>query len=167
MTKIVFFILCSLTVNSFAFTLSSPAFTPNTNIPTQYTCEGANISPPLSWQGAPENTQSFVLILEDPTAPAGTWTHWVLYNIPANLQQLAEATPIPAGSSMGMNSWGNPSYEGPCPPSGQHRYYFKLYALDTQIDVKDHIDTTTLVSTIKPHIIGTAELLGLYSKKTQ
>ncbi|KKL66619.1 hypothetical protein LCGC14_2143140, partial [marine sediment metagenome] len=108
-------------------------------IPTKYTCDDQDISPPLQWGDPPEGTRSFALICDDPDAPVGTWVHWVLYNLPASARDLPEAVPSDAelsgGGRHGQNSWRRPGYGGPCPPGGTHRYFFKLYALDDELDL--------------------------------
>lgn len=148
-----------------ALMIRSPAFAENGTIPTKFTCEGDDISPALSWQGAPTNTKSFVLIMDDPDAPVGIWDHWLLFNIPANTNSLPEnLSSLPSGTQIGKNSWNKASYGGPCPPDGEHRYFFKLYALDTKLNLsnpqKDEIE-----SAMQGHILATATLMGKYVKK--
>src|SRR5260370_557971 len=124
-----------------ALILTSPAFANNGAIPKQYSCGGTDISPPLQWSGAPQGTQSFALIIDDPDAPDPrapkmTWVHWVLYNVPADthgLPQDAASGGLPAGAKQGLNDWKRAGYGGPCPPIGRHRYFHKLYALDTRL----------------------------------
>ena len=114
-----------------ALTLNSPVFNQGARIPTQFTCDDKDISPALHWQDAPEGTKSFAMIFDDPDAPMGTWDHWLLFNIPANVTELAEdISQLPPGTKEGMNSWGRTGYGGPCPPDREHRYFLKLYALD-------------------------------------
>src|SRR5260370_13904728 len=117
------------------FKLTSTAFPERQAIPRQYTCDGFNVSPPLEWSGAPQGIKSFALICDDPDAPAGTWVHWVLYNLPGDRIGLVENVPttesVPGGGLQGTNDFNKIGYGGPCPPSGTHRYFFKLYALDT------------------------------------
>lgn len=149
--------------NAMAFTLTSTAFSNGNTIPAKYTCDGANISPPLQWQDVPHDTQTFALIMDDPDAPAGTWDHWLLYNIPNNIQQLAEDIKIlPADTQIGLNSWRRQKYDGPCPPHGTHRYMFKLYALNNKLDLKDKISKAELMSAIKKHLLDVAILEGRY-----
>lgn len=143
-------------------TIESSAFNPNTTIPQQYTCDGANDSPPLTWKGGPEETKSYVLIVDDPDAPNGTWVHWLLFNIPADTHQLTEKNHIPNGAITGKNSWGNSEYGGPCPPSGRHRYFFKLYALDTVLKLDENARKEDLLNAMENHILAKAELIGLY-----
>lgn len=147
--------------------LTSSAFVDKELIPPEYTCDGENYSPPLKIDKVPENTQSLALIADDPDAPSGTFVHWVLYNIPSDKRELSERLPnIPQltdKSLQGKNSFGKIGYGGPCPPSGTHRYFFKLYALDTNPTLDP--DTTTkkeLENAMKGHILSEAELVGLY-----
>jgi len=154
------------------FNLSSPAFGPNGSIPTKYTCEGAGISPPLEWSGAPANTKSFALIVEDPDAPdpakpTRVVSHWVAYNIPASTTKLAEngsKAGMPPGSAQGSNERGDQAYMGLCPPIGRHRYFFKLFALDTLLKGLNNPKKADLEKAIQGHIVGTAELIGNYQK---
>src|SRR6266540_1402431 len=125
-----------------AFSLTSTAFTDGAAIPVKYTCDGADVSPPLAWSGAPAGTKSFALICDDPDAPRGTWVHWVLFNLPAQEKELAEGTPtsarLPNSARQGKNDFGNIGYGGPAPPKGKpHRYFFKLYALDQTLDLPE------------------------------
>lgn len=142
--------------------ITSPAFENNTSIPAKYTCEGANISPPLAFSDVPENTKSLVLIMDDPDAPIGTWVHWVLWNINPKITEIPENS-VPSDAMQGKTSRQN-SYGGPCPPSGVHRYFFKLFALDTILDISDQTDANGLVKVINKNIIAQAELIGLYQR---
>jgi hypothetical protein len=148
--------------------LKSTAFGTGEFIPRKYTCDGSDISPPLEWSDAPEDTRSFALIVDDPDAPGGTWVHWVLYNIPGNASSLAEnSAPDPRladGSMNGRNSWGKLGYGGPCPPSGTHRYFFRLYALDTVLNLSSGASKEQLLSAMKGHILAQAELMGKYKR---
>lgn len=150
------------------FELTSDAFAPGEAIPRQYTCDGDDISPPLAWSSPPPGVQSFALIADDPDAPMGVWIHWVLYNLPAHVRSLPEAVPataeLPDGSRHGKNSWQRLDYGGPCPPSGAHRYFFKLYALDTLLDLDVDAGKETLLRAIEGHILAQAELVGVYSR---
>lgn len=149
-----------------AFTLSSPAFANNQSIPELYTCDGKDISPPLQWNNSPQGTQSFALVMEDPDAPAGTWDHWILLNIPGNLNEITEAAKnIPAQVLIGKNSWGKQRYNGPCPPSGTHRYIFKLLALDKTLDLKSGANKKELQTALQGHVLESAQLIGLYQRK--
>ncbi len=148
--------------------LTSPAFAQGQPIPVKYTCRGEDISPALAWSEPPAGTQTFALIMDDPDAPAGTWVHWVLFNIPASARSLPEAFPseasLPDGSQSGKNSWGRTGYGGPCPPSGTHRYFFKLYALDEPLAIQPGADKGELEKAMVGHILATAELMGTFSK---
>jgi Raf kinase inhibitor-like YbhB/YbcL family protein len=154
-----------------AFRLISSAFTPGGSIPPRYTCEGADASPPLEWSDAPDGTRSFALIVDDPDAPdpakpQRVYVHWLLYNIPASMNKLAENAArgaLPKGSSHGSNDWGKQAYGGPCPPIGRHRYFFKLYALDTQLSLSNPTKAQ-LEQAMEGHTLGTAELMGTYAK---
>ena len=146
-----------------SLSLESPAFLANKPIPTEYTCKGEDHSPALGWRGAPAGTRSFVLIVDDPDAPHGTWVHWVLFNIPSTLSQLKPATELPAGTISGKNSWGTQGYRGPCPPSGTHRYFFTLYALDSRLTVNSSANKEDILNAMQTHILDSAELVGLYS----
>jgi Raf kinase inhibitor-like YbhB/YbcL family protein len=153
-----------------AFELTSAAFGPGEAIPRKYTCDGEDISPPLEWGDPPPGTQSFVFIFDDPDAPVGTWVHWVLYNLPAETRALPEAVPADAdladGGWHGENSWRRLGYGGPCPPSGTHRYFFKLYALDTVLDDLDAgASKKELLKAMEGHVLAEAELMGTYSRK--
>ena len=153
-------------------TITSTAFTNGESIPSKYSCEGDNVSPPLSWSGIPENTRSLALIVDDPDAPDPRaprmhWVHWVLYNIPADATGLAEAVTLaaqPAGTSEGINDWHRTGYGGPCPPVGKHRYFFKLYALDSVLDDLHRPTRAQLEAAMPGHVIATAELVGTYRK---
>jgi Raf kinase inhibitor-like YbhB/YbcL family protein len=148
--------------------LTSPAFAQGQPIPVKYTCKGEDISPALAWGDPPAGTQSFALIMDDPDAPVGTWVHWVLFNIPASARGLPEAFPadasLPDGSLSGKNSWGRTGYGGPCPPSGTHRYFFKLYALDETLAINPGADKGELEKAMVGHILASAELMGTFSK---
>jgi Raf kinase inhibitor-like YbhB/YbcL family protein len=132
-----------------------------------YTCDGQNISPPLSFSQVPETTKSLALIVDDPDAPAGSadpgWVHWIVYNIAAEAIAIGEDT-VPVGSSQGLTDFGNTSYGGPCPPSGQHRYFFTLYALDDSLTFSSPPTKGQLIEAMRNHIVGQTRLIGLYSK---
>ena len=149
------------------FTLSSAAFLGDEPIPAKYSCDGDDTSPSLVWSGAPENTDSFVLIMDDPDAPVGTWVHWVLFNLPGDAISLPENLPADAvfndGSQQGSNSWGNIGYGGPCPPSGTHRYFFKLYALESSLELVEGATKEDVISAVEGHILMETELMGIYS----
>lgn len=147
--------------------ITSPAFVNAGSIPSDFSCDGGDISPALTWTEPPAGTQSFALIMDDPDAPMGTWVHWVLYNIPASTRDLKEATPTDAqlsdGSLQGKTSAGSTGYHGPCPPSGTHRYFFKLYALDTMLPLSTNADKKELLAAMEGHILANAELMGTFS----
>jgi Raf kinase inhibitor-like YbhB/YbcL family protein len=151
--------------------LKSDAFVSGQSIPAKYSCIGKNISPALTWNEPPAGTQSFALIMEDPDAPMGTWVHWVLSNIPVDRRGLEEAVPVTGkniantnGIFVGKNSSGNIGYDGPCPPSGTHRYYFRLYALDIQIGLLPGAAKEDVLREMDGHVLAQAELLGTFSK---
>jgi hypothetical protein len=148
--------------------LTSPAFTHEAAIPERYTCVGEDISPALAWGEPPAGTQSFALIMDDPDAPGGTWVHWVLFNIPASARSLPETFPsdatLPDGSMSGNSSFGGPGYGGPCPPSGTHRYFFKLYALDEMLAISAGATKGELEKAMVGHILATGELMGTFTK---
>jgi Raf kinase inhibitor-like YbhB/YbcL family protein len=150
-------------------TVSSSAFPEGGTIPAKYTCDGNDVSPPLKWTGVPEATKSLALISDDPDAPMGTWVHWVMWNIPPSVQELAENVPpkpeLPDGSRQGISDFGRPGYGGPCPPSGVHRYYFRVYALDTMLDLPGSTRKADLLRAIKGHILAEGQLMGKYSKR--
>lgn len=149
--------------------LKSPAFTSGSMIPSVYTCEEKDISPPLTWSGVPPDTKSFVLICDDPDAPLSTWVHWVYYNIPASLTSLpkdVEKTERPAlGGIQGINSFGDLGYGGPCPPQGTHRYIFKLYALDIMLKLPTGAKKVDVLKAMDGHVLAHAELVGRYKKR--
>ena len=152
--------------------LTSAAFAALGAIPTLHTCEGRDVSPPLAWTGVPPAAKSLVLIVDDPDAPDPkapkmTWVHWLLYNLPATAAGLAEgvaSSALPAGTREGRNDWKRTGYGGPCPPIGRHRYFFKLYALDTQLEL-DAPTKSQLEAAMKGHIVGQADVIGTYEKK--
>ncbi|MHB8777444.1 MAG: YbhB/YbcL family Raf kinase inhibitor-like protein [Anaerolineales bacterium] len=150
-----------------SFEITSPAFANAEAIPADYSCKGRNISPALIWSEPPAATQSFALIMDDPDAPMGTWVHWVLFNIPASTRDLKESTStdpqLSDGSLQGKTSAGSNGYHGPCPPSGIHRYFFKLYALDTMLDLSSAADKKDLLAAMEGHILANAELTGTFS----
>jgi len=158
----------SSTEVSMALQLTSPVFIQGNPIPAVYTCTGRNISPALAWGEPPSGTQAFALIMDDPDAPGGTWTHWVLFNLPGSTRSLSENVPpgasLPDGSLQGKNSWGNAGYGGPCPPSGTHRYFFKLFALDRALDLTSGADAARLVKAMQGHVLAKVELMGTYRK---
>lgn len=149
--------------------LTSEAFGPQETIPERFTCDGEDISPPLSWSAPPDPTQSFALIMDDPDAPMGIWVHWVLFNIPADKRALPENVPaedqLSDGSLHGSNSWRRSNYGGPCPPSGStHRYVFKLYTLDTQLDLEAGATKKQVLDAMDGHVLAHGELVGTFSR---
>lgn len=146
------------------FALESPAFKLNTMIPVQYTCTGADTSPPITWHDAPANTQSLALVVDDPDASSGVWTHWILFNIPTAVTKIDAGGAIPTGAANGLNSWGSIGYRGPCPSIGVHRYVFKLYALDKILNFKEGTSKDIILQAMTGHVIGSSELTGLYQK---
>jgi len=157
------------------FVLTSSAFEDHAAIPKQYGCDGDDVSPPLCWSGTPRGTRSFVLIMDDPDAPDPraprlTWVHWVVVNIPAPMHALAEnaaADGLPKGAYHGLNDWKRAGYGGPCPPIGEHRYFHKLYALDTLLAPSGHPTKDEVLRAMKGHVLGDAQLVGTYRKATR
>lgn len=152
--------------------LTSTVFMPGGMIPARYTCDGQNLSPPLSWSGLPPGTRSLALIVDDPDAPdpkapMTIWVHWVMYNLPPTLTDLPEGVPakaLPPGTLHGLNDWKRAGYGGPCPPIGRHRYFHKLYALDTLLPDLGQPTRAQLEQAMRGHILGQAELVGLYQR---
>lgn len=150
------------------FTLQSPAFGEGDTIPRRYTCEGEDVSPELRWQDAPANAQSFALIMDDPDAPSRTFTHWVLFDIPSDRTSLSEGLPAGDIGTAGQNGFGTAGYGGPCPPPGHgpHRYFFTLYALDTDtLNLSSGTSRAEVEQALKGHVIGQAQLMGRYERK--
>jgi Raf kinase inhibitor-like YbhB/YbcL family protein len=145
--------------------LSSAAFGNNGLVPARYTCDGEDMAPPLSIEGTPEKARSLALIVDDPDAPAGTWVHWVVWNIDPKTAEIAEDS-VPQGAREGMNDFRRIDYGGPCPPSGTHRYFFKLYALDTLLDLEKGAAKADLERSMKGHILAQAQIIGLYRRKS-
>jgi Raf kinase inhibitor-like YbhB/YbcL family protein len=156
-----------------SLTITSTAFAPEGAIPSLYTCEGKDVSPPLAWSGAPAATKSFALIVDDPdapdpAAPKMTWVHWVLYDIPATasgLPEAVQASGLPPGTREGVNDWGRTGFGGPCPPIGRHRYFHKLYALDTVLPDLKRPKKAALEKAMQGHILAQAVLIGTYQKR--
>jgi hypothetical protein len=152
-----------------SFQILSTIFSNGDTIPKKFTCDGPDVSPQLNWKEAPAATKSFALIMDDPDAPAGTWVHWVLYNLPANTRELPEGMEkqeqLATGALQGRNDFRKIGYGGPCPPPGKpHRYYFKLYALDTKLNLKAGATKPDLERAMKGHILGEAEFMGRYGR---
>ena len=145
-------------------TIASPAFKHNESIPAKYTCDGADVNPPLVIEGVPPGAKSLALIVDDPDAPRGTWVHWVVWNIDPKTKEIKEKS-VPAGAKEGMNDFRKRNYGGPCPPSGTHRYFFKLYALDIAPDLGPDTTKAALESAMKGHVLTEAEIIGLYKRK--
>lgn len=149
--------------------ITSTAFDEGGMIPSKYTCDGEDVSPPLKWDLVPEGTKSITLISDDPDAPMGTWVHWVLYNLPADKRELPENFPddetLPDGTRQGLTDFGKTGYGGPCPPSGTHRYYFKIYALDTNIDATVVLHKKGLLKKMEGHILAQGQLMGKYKRQ--
>ncbi len=153
--------------STYRIVVTSGAFKEGEMIPSKFTCDGPDISPPLSWAAPPELTKSLAIIADDPDAPMGTWVHWVIFNIPANTRGLEESVPpsdsLPDGSRQGKNDFRKYGYGGPCPPRGTHRYYFKLYALDTMLALRPGCSSSELLKAMDGHIVGRGVLMGKYS----
>jgi len=154
-----------------AFTLTSTAFRDGAAIPVKHTCDGGDVSPPLAWSGAPAGTRCFALIADDPDAPAGSWVHWVVYNLPAAVSELpenvakVEALDL-AGARQGRNDFRRPGYGGPCPPPGPaHRYFFTLYALDTPLTLKAGAQRKDVETAMEGHVLGSAQLMAKYARQ--
>ena len=159
----------SVTTQTMTMQMTSPAFADGEHIPVNHTADGTDKSPELRWGGIPPNTQSFALVCEDPDAPRGTWTHWVLFNIPADKTTYAEGVPtdkqLPDGARQGKNDFGKIGYGGPSPPKGKpHRYYFKLYALDTKLDLPAGATRQQVLDAIKGHVLAEGQLMGQYGR---
>ncbi len=146
--------------------MTSKAFQKGGMIPKQYTCSGKNVSPPLAWSGVPKNAKSIALIMDDPDAPRGTYVHWVVYNMPPDrkgfLENVRPGKTIPGGGQQGVTTGRKNGYLGPCPPSGTHRYFFKLYALDTMLKLKSGASKKDLLKAMDGHVVDLGELMGTY-----
>lgn len=165
------FILLALLLPSCAWGLEikSNSFTQGSKIPSEYACDSSDISPSLEWGGSPAGTKSFVLICDDPDAPAGIWSHWVIFNIPKEKtglpENVAKTGRLGDGTIQGTNDFGKPGYGGPCPPPGRpHRYFFRLYAIDTVLSLKNDSIRGDVLKAIKGHILAEAELFGIYER---
>ena len=152
-----------------AFAVKSTAFSNGGEIPRKYTCSGENLSPALSWNDMPPKAKALALIADDPDAPGGTWTHWILWNLPSRATSLPEGVPptesLENSARQGRNDFGRIGYGGPCPPPGRpHRYFFRLYALDGALDLKAGASRTELESAMKPHLVAQAEWMGMFKR---
>ena len=149
--------------------LSSTVFQDNGLIPPKYTCDGENVSPPLAWSGVPANAKSIALIVDDPDAPAKTWVHWVLFDLPVSTSEIPEAVQpqpsLPSGGKHGNNDFNKLGYGGPCPPSGTHRYFFKIYALDVETGLQPGVTKDELLSAMEGHVLKQGELMGRYKRR--
>ena len=168
-------VLCSFQINQTSHILggnqmdiTSSAFNEGAMIPEKYTCDGPNISPPLKWSDAPEETKSFAIICEDPDAPSGIWVHWVLFNLPVNVKELPENIPaigkVSNGAKQGKNDFGKIGYGGPCPPGGTHRYFFQVYALTKELDLEAGISKSELISAMEGNILSEGQIMGKYQR---
>lgn len=154
--------------NEMDIRITSSSFEEYGFIPTKYTCDDVDISPPLEWSGIPEGTKELALICDDPDAPMGTWVHWVMYNLPPNVQTLPENIPpikvLGNGTTQGSNDFHKIGYGGPCPPGGTHRYFFKIYALDTELNLEPGKTKTELLKSMEGHILAEGQLMGKYKR---
>ncbi|MBN2188133.1 MAG: YbhB/YbcL family Raf kinase inhibitor-like protein [Chitinispirillaceae bacterium] len=150
-------------------TIESAAFGQMQPIPPQYTCDGADVSPPLAWSNVPPAAKSMVLIVDDPDAPAGTWVHWVVYDLPATIDSLPENMPktdtLPTGGKQGRTDFNRVGWNGPCPPGGTHRYFFKIYALDTILNLPAGKTRAEIEKAMKGHLLAKGDLVGTYTRK--
>ncbi|MCJ7812156.1 YbhB/YbcL family Raf kinase inhibitor-like protein [bacterium] len=148
--------------------ITSTAFNEGGMIPVKYTCDGLDVSPPLTWSNVPDGTKSLALICDDPDAPMGTWVHWILFNLPPEIKMLPENVPskevLSNGAKQGKNDSRKIGYEGPCPPGGTHRYYFKIYALDTVLDLEAGIKKADLIKAMEGRILAEGQLMGRYGR---
>ena len=152
-----------------ALQLKTAVFKAGGDIPVRHTCDGSDVSPALAWSDAPAGTRSFALIMDDPDAPAGTWVHWLLYDLPATAQELAEDVParieLPSGARQGRNDFRRVGYGGPCPPRGPaHRYFFRLYALDAKLNLRGGLARSELDRAMRGHVLAEAELMARYAR---
>lgn len=153
----------SMTFGQNNMNITSPYFSQGESIPANFTCNGEDVNPLLMFEGVPGQAQSLALIIDDPDAPMGTWNHWVMWNIDAATKKIDENS-VPSGANLGTNSFNRLQYGGPCPPSGAHRYFFRLYALDTRLDLAEGATRQDLEQAMQGHIVAQAELMGTYSQ---
>lgn len=149
-------------MNTPSILVQSPAFAHEETIPSKYTCDGEDTAPPIAIDGVPHNTTSLVLIVEDPDAPGGTWVHWVMFNIPHTVSRIGEGDTPPG--LQGINSWGAAKYGGPCPPDGEHRYLFRVYALDTMLDLPEGATKDEVLAASEDHVLESTTLMGRYKR---
>jgi len=147
-----------------ALKLSIKEFKDQGQIPSSLTCDGDDRAPTLQWSDAPQNTVSFTMIMEDPDAPGGTWDHWIVFNIPSNINELSQQQPLPTDSLAGKNSWGNMNYGGPCPPDRSHRYFFTIYALDQELNLPTGSNKFTILKAMQDHILDQSTIMGHYER---
>jgi len=162
-------LLCAIAKGgTMSMTVSSTAFGSHESVPSQYTCDGPDISPPIAWDSVPLHAKSIALVCDDPDAPGGTWVHWVCYDIPPGTDSLAESQPktgaLACGGKQGKNDFGHTGWGGPCPPSGTHRYFFKVYCLDIMLNLPAGKTKKEVENAMKGHIIDKGELVGVYSR---
>jgi Raf kinase inhibitor-like YbhB/YbcL family protein len=161
---IVFLAIVCFAAGGAKMKITSAAFQDNGNIPTKFTCDGADVNPALHLETTPVEAKSLVLIVDDPDAPSGLFTHWIVWNIDPKTSDVAESA-APHGGVQGINDFGKSGYGGPCPPSGTHRYYFKIFALDRTLDLKSNAKRAELDAAMRGHVIAQGELMGRYSRK--
>ena len=148
-----------------AMQLRSPVLSDQATIERKYTCEGGDVSPPLSWSGVPRDARSFTLMVDDPDAPSGDFLHWMVFDLPATTTELPEGGPLPKGAHTGRNDFGKTGYGGPCPPPGKpHRYFFRLYALDNTLDLPNNASREDVEHAMEGHILDKAELFGTFGR---
>jgi Raf kinase inhibitor-like YbhB/YbcL family protein len=158
------FLFSNYGISSDGFKISSPAFENNAFIPEKFTCVGKDVNPPLMIEKIPQGTKSIALIVDDVDAPRGIWVHWVLWNIPQGTKEIKENS-VPEGAKQGLNDFRKRQYNGPCPPPGIHRYYFKIYALDVVLNLEPDTTKTDLEKAMKGHIIGQSYIIGLFKRR--
>lgn len=156
--------VASLAMGAAGMKITSTAFSEGGNIPSKFACDGGNTSPPLQIEGAPAEAKSLLLLVDDPDAPSGLFTHWLVWNIDPKATQIGEGT-SPAGAIQGKNDFGKQGYGGPCPPSGTHRYYFRIFALDRTLDLKPGAKRGAVDGAMRGHVLARGELMGRYTKK--
>jgi Raf kinase inhibitor-like YbhB/YbcL family protein len=143
--------------------VESAAFAAGGPIPERHTCDGADVPPPVSWSGAPAETRTFALVMDDPDAPRGTWVHWVVFDLPSTQTSIGEGA-LPSGARAGSNSWGRLGYGGPCPPSGTHRYFIRVYAVDAALGLESGVTAAELARALEGHVLAEAALMGRYRR---